>query len=355
MVRPGRRRRRAEAGSSQVRGVGGGGAGVEQDIHLPSEDASLLVDRRAEPDDGILATLAGEQVLGSLVDQLHRPAGGPRQQRCIDLDAEVELRPEPAADVMTDHPDRRRADSERRGHPVAHVERKLMRDVDGEPPAFEIGDDTPRLEIRLVLPARSVLTLDHPVRRREPLVHTGWVGSHLGADVAPAWELSVTGSKRSQSGWTRGASSETARSRSTTGSSPSISSSIASYRLVGRSCRLRCHRGDRLALVGDPFRREQRLVLDGKTAAVSGGVGSRDDRPDPGKQARSLHVEPLDPTASDGGTEHTAGERSRQAEVDRVGGAAAHLDGTITANRTRADRRHRSPPAVSMTASTIWL
>ena len=31
------------------------------------------------------------------------------------------------------------------------------------------------------------------------------------------------------------------------------------YRLVGRSCRLRCHRGDRLAL-GDPFHREQRLV-----------------------------------------------------------------------------------------------
>ena len=98
--------------------VAGVGAEVQLDVHPDAEQHAVGGDRRLDVGHLLAGLPAGGQVLEPVLDPLHRPTevDGRRDDGDV-LAADAVLEPEPAADVVGEHPDllHRHADLRRAG------------------------------------------------------------------------------------------------------------------------------------------------------------------------------------------------------------------------------------------------
>ena len=135
--------------------VGGIGADRGQRIDVDALEPPLGID--ADPGgDGLVARVdvadEGFQAVGDVFDRL---ADQHRDRRDRDLVAiDMELDPEPAADIGRDHPDRVLGQAQMQGKNVLLQPGRLMGAVDRQAPlaGIEVGDDGARLERHAGLP-----------------------------------------------------------------------------------------------------------------------------------------------------------------------------------------------------------
>ena len=88
----------------QVDGVARVRARVHVDGVFTSDDSSITCHARTDADDGVLAGVAGEEILDAIVDHLDRATGDPGEERGVRFQADIQFRSEPAPHYP--HPNR---------------------------------------------------------------------------------------------------------------------------------------------------------------------------------------------------------------------------------------------------------
>jgi hypothetical protein len=170
--------------AGQERNIGGVGATIHKHIDIPGQHGTVGCHRGTDPNNRIIPALAGQEIFLSIVGQPDGATDLSSEQGSVGLKPGIEFCAKAAADVVADHSDVRRAQTEGSRHPIPDVVGKLMCNVDSEPLAVELGHGHPGLHVGLVLAACLEAIFNHVGRPFERLDDTVGISDALCDDIA---------------------------------------------------------------------------------------------------------------------------------------------------------------------------
>ena len=140
------------------------GAAVQDEAAAARDERAVAAGAGLELDHHPFAAVVGrDELLLAREDELHGPAGGPRERGDVALEVEVALGAEAAAEQRDDDPHVRLGKLQDAGDAGPRGVGNLGRAPDGDPVAVPLGEDRPRLDRRALRGLGHVPALDDDV------------------------------------------------------------------------------------------------------------------------------------------------------------------------------------------------